>query len=956
MSSRIDPYIELLPHALKAPTRRWFSRLAEQASISDVQDDQLKPLVQTVACSEFAQNALLREWRWFIDNQGRLAERPADLTAFKREMLNGGDDADTQKSALRRCRNRYQLWILWRECNAVASLDETLLDLSVLAETLLLIANRLAARAMAQRFGVVLDDDGSEVPLLIVGMGKLGGRELNFSSDIDIMFCYPHGTASNGARSLSAQEYFARQSRIIIALLDERTADGFCFRVDTRLRPFGESGPPVVSFAALESYLVQHGRDWERYAYVKARLVGSGVTEVIEREFYNDLIKPFVYRRYLDYGVFEALRDMQSMIATEVQQKSLANNIKRGPGGIREAEFVVQAFQLVRGGREPDLQRRALQRVLPLLSGTSGLSGPAVQTLLTAYRFLRRVENFIQGLRDEQTHDVPDEELDRARLCLAMGYSDWAALQRALDIHREAISECFDEVAFRGDELSAEDGSPYVRLWSSGADVDAWMDELRGEFANDSDDIAKQLVEFHRSRSLAAADSVSQQRLGRLIPNVLNALCFTSHPVTALARLLTVIQRILRRSAYLALLNENPAALKRLINLCGRSQMITEQISRSPMLLDELLDPQVFSGAVTKLDLAEELELRLNRKKELNSEERMQVIARFQRATLFRIAIADFQGDLPIMKVSDGLTWLAEVVLDETLRTAWADLVQRHGVPMYTIDGEQHEAGFGVLAYGKLGGIELSYGSDLDVVFLHSSKGSEQATNGEKPLDNTRFFGRLVQRLTHFLTTQTDTGALYDIDTRLRPDGRSGLLVSSTEAFLRYQEANAWTWEHQALLRARAVTGDPGIAAAFEKIRRDTLIQRVDRSRLKSDVVSMRQRMRKELDRSDATMFDLKQGEGGIGDLEFIVQYLVLNAAASTAAVIHFTDNIRQLDALVDTNIISSSDGARMQNIYKQYRLHLHHCVLDGKSALISQDLFRDERNKIASIWERWLG
>lgn len=924
--------------------------------MSDIRDEQLQPLVRIVACSEFAQSTLLREWAWFLENQSVLAERPASLGAFQSQLLSASGDLDAQKRALRQIRNRYQLWILWRECNAIASLDETLSDLSSLAESLLLIANRLAAREMSTRFGSVLDDEGNAVSLLVVGMGKLGGRELNFSSDIDILFCYSEGVSSNGARSLSAQEFFARQSRIVISLLDERTADGFCFRVDTRLRPFGDSGPPVISFAALESYLVQHGRDWERYAYVKARLVGSDVSEAVEKEFYNDLIKPFVYRRYLDYGVFEALRDMQSMIASEVQQKSMANNIKRGPGGIREAEFIVQALQLVRGGREPELQRRALQRVLPLLIGARGIAKSAAKELLSAYRFLRRLENFIQGLRDEQTHDLPNSELDRSRLSLAMGSDNWQALQQELDGHRRAISRRFDEVAFRGDDMGNEDDSPFTRLWASAADVDAWTAELHIDFAGDSAEVAQQLVDFHGSRTTMAADTVSQQRLARLIPNVLQALKKTSHPVTAIARFLTVIQKILRRSAYLALLYENPAALERLINLCSRSQMIAEQISRSPMLLDELLDPQVFSGSVTKLDLAEELELRLERKKPENSEERMQVIARFQRATLFRIAIADFQEDLPIMKVSDGLTWLAEVVLDETLRTAWADLVLRHGVPTYKLDGVCNDAGFAIVAYGKLGGIELSYGSDLDIVFLHSSKGMEQVTNGEKSLDNTRFFSRLVQRLTHFLTTQTDTGALYEIDTRLRPDGRSGLLVSSTEAFSRYQEDNAWTWEHQALLRARAVTGDPDIAAAFEKIRKDTLTERVDRDRLRKDVLSMRQRMRKELDRSDATQFDLKQGQGGIGDLEFIVQFLVLDAAARAPDVIHFTDNIRQLDALVDTNLISASDGARMQDIYKQYRLHLHHCVLDGRSGLIPVDLFREERHEIDAIWARWLG
>jgi len=783
-------------------------------------------------------------------------------------------------------------------------------------------------------------------------MGKLGGRELNFSSDIDIIFCYAENGETDGDRTLSAQEYFARLSRQVIALIDEVTVDGFVFRVDTRLRPFGDSGPPVVSFIALESYLLQHGRDWERYAYVKARIVGLQPSTEAKEELYSNLIQPFVYRRYLDYGVFESVREMQNLIAAEVRRRELADNIKLGPGGIREAEFIVQALQLVRGGSEPALQSRELQTVLPLLVSERGISATDSKEIRRAYRYMRRLENFIQAIRDEQTHELPDNDIDRERLCLAMKYDSWEELVHYLDVHRNAISAQFDAIAFRGQS----DGNPtspnFARLWESRAGVREWASELNGMAA---EALAEKLVAFASSSATQQIDTVSNTRLQRFLPKLLELATKSKHPVTALSRTLTVTERILRRSAYLALLNENQHALSRLVDLCARSQYIADQIARYPALLDELLDPRIYSEGVTKDDLADELQQRLAGEKNLDSEAKMQVIAQFQRAAMFRIAVADFNDKLPIMKVSDGLTWLAEVILDEALRVAWADLTKRHGVPRYVVDGTTHDAGFGIVGYGKLGGLELSYGSDLDIVFLHDARGEEQHTNGDKPLDNSMFFGRLVRRLVHFLTTQTGSGELFEIDTRLRPDGRSGLLVSSTEAFERYQEENAWTWEHQALLRARAVAGSSKIASEFERIRQETLKDRVRRDKLRDDVIAMRRRMRKELDRSDATVFDLKHGSGGIGDIEFLVQYLVLKEANSHPDVIFYSDNIRQLDALVATGLLEKEAGEQLQDVYRAYRLHLHHLVLDGQKALCDAERFRAERDIVAKIWNDWL-
>jgi [glutamine synthetase] adenylyltransferase / [glutamine synthetase]-adenylyl-L-tyrosine phosphorylase len=941
-----------LPKKLQPGVTLWFERLAEQDAT--LPDELAAPVSRFVACSEFAAKILLREFRWFMENVASFSNvsdngDPGDLV--EAIATSDANVAEVQ-SQLRRFRNRYLLRVLWREVQQQADLNETLRQLSELADWSLDAATQYAEKQLEPRFGRARNAAGELIPLVILGMGKLGGRELNFSSDIDIIFCYSENGETDGNRTLSAQEYFTRLSRQVISLIDDVTVDGFVFRVDTRLRPFGDSGPPVVSFAALESYLLQHGRDWERYAYVKARIVGSQPSAEIKDELYSDLIQPFVYRRYLDYGVFESVREMQDLIAAEVRRRELADNIKLGPGGIREAEFIVQALQLVRGGSEAALQSRELQAVLPLLVSERGISATDAEKIRGAYRYMRRLENFIQAIRDEQTHDLPENDIDRERLCLAMKYDSWEELVRDLDVHRNAISAQFDAIAFRGQSDESPKSPTFTRLWESRAGVQEWARELNGAAA---EPLAEKLVAFASSSATQQIDAVSNTRLHRFLPKLLELATESKHPVAALSRTLTVTERILRRSAYLALLNENQQALSRLVDLCARSQYIADQIARYPALLDELLDPRIYSEGVTKDDLADELQQRLAGEKNLDSEAKMQVIAQFQRAAMFRIAVADFNDKLPTMKVSDGLTWLAEVILDEALSVAWADLTERHGVPRYVVDGTAHDAGFGIVGYGKLGGLELSYGSDLDIVFLHNAKGDEQHTDGDKPLDNSMFFGRLVRRLVHFLTTQTGSGELYEIDTRLRPDGRSGLLVSSTEAFERYQEENAWTWEHQALLRARAVAGSSKIASEFERIRQETLKDRVRRDKLRDDVIAMRRKMRKELDHSDASVFDLKHGSGGIGDIEFLVQYLVLKEANAHPDVIFYSDNIRQLDALVATGLLEKEAGEQLQDVYRAYRLHLHHLALDGQKALCDAERFRAERDAVAKIWHDWL-
>ena len=942
--------IDGLPGPLRAFVSLWFERFSgeqPEAAARFLAAAESRPdLWRLVAASEFAAKSLLREWPWFHDQV--LSEAGDDNVAITLAGDAGDDDA---RRELRRVRNRKLLRILWQELSGETGVDESLRSLSDLADALVRTAVQHAQRRLGERFGRPRDETGRERSLLVLAMGKLGGRELNFSSDIDLIFLYSGDGETDGPRQLSAQEYFARLSRQIVGLLDDVTADGFAYRVDTRLRPFGDSGPPVVSFGALESYLLRHGRDWERYAYIKARVIDTGAPGDTVRELLTDIIEPFVYRRYLDYGVFEALREMKSLISAEARRRQLADNLKLGPGGIREIEFIVQSLQLVRGGGDRKLRCPGLKPALERLVRTRSLRAEAAVVLEDAYRFLRRMENFVQALHDQQEHDVPTDPPDQARLALAMGYPAWPALSRDLDEHRRKVERQFAAIAFRGNDEPAR--PDVAALWHAGATAEEWLPVLEAEGQKEAGEIAGRLVEFRQSGEVRQIGKTGGERLGRLVPGLLLALKDREHPALVAERVLSILRQILRRSAYVALLNENPLVLERLLGLCDRSAWLTGEIARHPLLLDELLDLRLHTAALTREEMQEERDRRLEGLADSGSERQVEMLCQYQRALLFRIAVADISGTLPIMKVSDRLTELAEIVVESALAIAWDDLVVRHGKPRCSVNGRRREAGFGVVAYGKFGGMELSYSSDLDLVFLHDSTGADEQTDGEKPLDNNVFFARLVRRVVHFLTARTPAGFLYQVDTRLRPSGRSGLLVTSLEGFERYQEENAWTWEHQALLRSRPVAGSARVCREFERIRGETLNSRVRRDRLREDVIGMRAKMREQLDRSSGERFDLKQGAGGIGDIEFLVQYLVLANAREHPAVIHYSDNIRQLGVLGAAGCLPEADVSRLQQVYRDYRLRLHHLALDEKPPEVGDDEFVDERRFVTEAWDR---
>jgi glutamate-ammonia-ligase adenylyltransferase len=907
------------------------------------------------ACSDFVAEACLRDaallpWLASGDRLHVTLDAAALEQELQEDLAAAGDEARLM-DALRRFRRRHLARIAWRDLAGFADVETVLRELSGLADACIRVACRQAAAALAVRHGTPRGADGRPLDLMVLGMGKLGGGELNFSSDIDLVFLFPEHGETGGPRPMEHEEWFARVGRRVAQLLGTVTAEGFVYRVDLRLRPFGESGPQVASFDAFEDYLQQHGRDWERYAYVKARPVhGAAAFDGL----YRDVLRPFVYRRYLDFSVFESLREMKELIAREVERRELRDNVKLGPGGIREIEFIVQAFQLIRGGGKPALQTQSLLEALPLLAGQKLLGAAAVQELGDSYRYLRRVENRLQERNDEQTHDLPRDEAGRARLALAMGAPDWESFAAELGRHRARVSGHFRALIFAPAEAGSggDGGRVLATLLEPGLDGAGRLGLLRAAGLHDAEGVLARLENLRGSVYWQRLDETGRRRLQTLLPALLAGIAGGAGEAIALGRLLHVIERIGGRTVYLALLNENPVARRRLVELCAQSQFLTDQVAAFPLLLDELLDERLFESVPTRAEFEQDLRARMAGAGADDPERQVDLLREFQRAAVFRVAVPDLTGRLPLMKVSDRLTDLAELIVAEALALSWEQIVARHGTPRCgPLESVLEEAGMIVVAYGKFGGIELGYGSDLDLVFLHDSAGDIQRTDGPKVVENSVFFLRLVQRLVHVLTVHSAAGRLYEVDTRLRPSGKGGLLVQSLEGFDAYQRQEAWTWEHQALLRARAVAGRPELCERFEALRRELLRHAVRRDTLREDVRSMRERMRAELARAAPGQFDLKRDAGGITDIEFLAQYWTLLWAERHAELVTYSDNIRQLESLASIDLVPQATVDVLTGAYRAYRQRLHHLALEGAGNAVPESEFAAERAAVTAIW-----
>lgn len=901
--------------------------------------------------AQFQRDPGLGEWLLASDLSQALVA--STLKEEIRALLAQCDSEDDLKRALRRLRHRHMVRIVWRDLARIGDYHSAVADLSLLADTLIDEALSVLYGWACERSGTPLDPDGNPVRLVVLAMGKLGAHELNLSSDIDLIFAYEHeGEIEGERRALTHHQFFVRLGQQLIKALDQTTADGFVFRVDMRLRPWGKSGVLAIGFDAMEGYYETQGREWERYALIKMRPMAGDLQaggRLIKR------LNPFVYRRYIDYGAFQSLREMKSLIEREVNRKGMQADVKLGAGGIREVEFIVQAFQLIRGGQLPALREPNLIKVLPQLVALELLPEDVADELTEAYLFLRDVEHRLQAVADKQTQRLPDDELGWQRLTFAMGFSARAAFERKLRRYRESVRHHFSQViADPEQETDAAQGADQelLDLWLGQLDDDAAAAQLSAIGVQDAEAVYGRLSDFRDSRAVENMQAISRERLDRLMPLMLEALGYQGHGETTANRLIAFVEAVLRRSAYIALLVENPSALTQLVKLSGASPWIAERLTRHPVLLDELLDVRTLYSPPERAELDDELRQQLLRVAEDDLEQQMEVLRNFKQAHLLRVAASEVTEVLPLMKVSDYLTWLAESILNQVVMLAWEPMVERHGRPSRD-DGQPCSPDFVVVGYGKLGGIELGHNSDLDLVFLHDAA-SGGMTDGEKSVSNEQFYARLGQRIVHIIGTRTMSGQLYEVDTRLRPSGSAGLLVSSMDAFEKYQRNDAWTWEHQALVRARVVAGCSRARNRFNDIRHQVLCDSRPQEKLREDVLAMRTKMVDHLADKSPDTFHLKQDPGGIVDIEFMVQYGVLRWASSHGELTRFTDNVRLLETLAALDIMSAQDAGLLREAYLAYRSAAHRASLRKEKSIVDDTQFRDLREGVRAIWKHW--
>ena len=942
-----------MPQALRTHVELWWERACAHkdfpAIFAAASESIRKELPRVVAASEFIAAVLIQDPQalaWFdrCEQGGRQATQAANSDYEMRAgaMRAGTMHAGAAQRLLREWRRRELLRIAWRDIAGRAALTDTLLEVSAFADACIRAACRAASGGDAGAAGAGAEHG----PLIVIGMGKLGGRELNFSSDIDLVLLCPQS---------GCEEYFNRLGRDVIRLLDAKTDDGFVFRVDMRLRPFGDSGSLVVSLASLEDYLLEHGRDWERYAWVKARAI---VGAEAYASAYEECVRPFVYRRYLDFGVFESLRAMKALIVREVARRDLDQHLKLGPGGIREIEFIVQSMQLVRGGSDRRLQNASLLEVLPLLADSKLISAPRIAELQESYLVLRKAENALQMIRDQQTHLLPAEEADRARLALAMNLADWPAALLRIETARQNVARQFEDLLFGAPQSARrQEDAGVAWLDSDSVKIDAELAK-RGFPLEQIGAVAAALQDFRDAASYRRLDEAGHRRLHVIVDRLLTSAGQQSEAATIVQRVLRVLEAIGARSSYLALLREQPPALDRLIEVCAISGFLSRQIADFPLLLDELIDAKAFDELPSRQGFVVQLAARTERMPANDPERQVEALRQFQKVAVFTVALADLTGRLPLRRVSDRLTDIAELIVQCCVDLAWQQMTQAYGAP-YCGDDEANlrPVVIAVAGYGKLGGLELGYGSDLDLVFLHDSSGRIQSTQGERGIDNGLFFLRLGQRIVHLLTMHSAAGRLYEVDMRLRPNGKGGFLMTGMDSFERYQREEAWTWEHQALLRARAVAGDARLRAAFESARRRVLCDAVKRDRLRADVSEMRLRMRRELSKAGPGQFDIKQGAGGIADIEFLVQYWVLSLAQAHPQLLTYTDNVRQLEGLAAVGFLQHETAQWLMDAYVSYRTVLHHLSLEGGGErVVDAAPYLATRDRVLEIWRETFG
>ncbi len=941
----------------------WFDwvKSCEEKSIEPDRDLPLSRLGKAWVCSDFVARNCIRYPAGFYQlladgfESGRTID---DYRALVNHVVTTARDETEVMSTLRELRQQEMLRIAWRDLNSLAGVEVILHELTDFAEAVVSLVLQHLEKQQAEIFGMPCDADGEEQPLLVFAMGKMGGGELNFSSDIDLIFVFAEDGETSGPRRKSFYEFYLAVIHKLVKLLDEVTADGFVYRVDTRLRPFGDSGPMAMSFAGMEQYYQLQGRDWERYAMIKARLISGRESD---KKTLRSMLTPFVYRRYLDFSMLESIREMKAMINAQMKRKRMSSNVKLGPGGIREIEFIGQTLQLIRAGREPELRERSIIKVLSLLAEKNYLQKQEVAQLIEAYWFLRKLENRLQMQGDKQTHTLPEDEISRQRLCVAMQVSSWDELLTQLALHQQAVDDVFQNLIASDNEEHAVNTSSFALFW---ADADAGDDQdenirqyLETSGYSDVDDIVKLLNQLHSSPQLKHLSGDASRLVAKLMESLVEKIADYPDQVILLDRVSRILKALAGRKVYLSLLNEYPAIQLQMLTLCSASEWFTERLTKYPILLDSLLSTA--EAFRRQYDVRRLLALELKRiegDSENNAadlELQMDRMRQFKRQTVFTVAMLDvFYGE-PVEAVSDRLTELANVLLEAILGFAWQAMVEKYGEPGCIIDGDVFKPAMSIVAYGKMGGNELGYGSDLDIIFVHNSGGEKQQTSGEKAIDNQTFFARVAQRVIHFLNTRTYSGILYEADTRLRPDGHSGLMVSSISAYQAYQQEKAWTWEHQALIRARFVTdnlhGNALIEQEFDRIRSSVLRQPREAGTLLREVVEMREKMRNHLTSKSAD-FDIKQDAGGLVDIEFMTQAGVLLHAAEHADCIKHTATLELINELKKVGWYERDEAEKISDAYRYFRKlkNWHNLACEADESAVPS-----HRENVVLVWQR---
>jgi [glutamine synthetase] adenylyltransferase / [glutamine synthetase]-adenylyl-L-tyrosine phosphorylase len=856
------------------------------------------------------------------------------------------------QNAICKAKLREMIRIAWRDLNRTAQLNEVLNDLSMLADACIETTSAYIYNQLSLTYGFPVGADGNKKKLIILGMGKLGAKELNYSSDIDLIFVYKDSGCTDNDNPISNEEFFTKMCRKFINFVSTNV-DGINFyRVDTRLRPFGATGPLVMTCREFEEYYQAQGREWERYAFIKTRPVAGDIQAGYK--LLHDL-NSFIYRRYFDYGTFDSFKEMKKRISLQIKNKNMRDNIKSGPGGIREVEFFGQIFQLIRGGVEPELQERQILIVLDSLVKYSCIDDKTKNDLSEAYIFLRMVENRIQEYEDLQTHDLPKHADARLRLALSMNFNSFQTFLEILDRHRGIVQLHFKELlSSEDDEIDDKEIENFKQLWLNINDAQSLIETEKISGYEDINNVVKQLqlLEEHpKTKKLATS---GRKRLNRLIPLILQQASKCEDQNTVLMRLIELIITIESRACYISLLLENKGALNTLSVLAEKSPWIISFLSKHPALLDELLDTKTLYSPPEKKELEALLKRRMEKIPDNDIEFQLEELSIFKQTNTLRVAATDISNNFPLMKVSDRLTYIAETVLDKVLEVAWNIVVTKYGKPEGVTHNDMKSCGFAIVTYGKVGGLETGYRSDLDLIFI-CSENSGITHGGKKSIENIAFYSILSQRIISALTMHTAAGQLYGADMRLRPGGQSSPIVTQINALDEYFTTTAWTWEHQALIRARPVSGDKKIQNQFNKIREKIISQPRDPKTLQAEVVDMRERMRKEHMKTSKDFFHIKQGKGGIIDIEFLVQYMVLKNYHSHPDLELWTDNIRLLESLAKEKIILKKECDALQEAYVVMRKAIHRLNLQGKDITVPSSHFKKLKDNVIAINQKYL-